>query len=458
MTGSFQLNKTKIARRSLMSGAVMLGGSAALAAVVPSFSLATADAAEEIGPKRILHSATAFTSQNLVETSAESKGVRFSKDYLSNKVFQDQPLNFGPATPVHIDGKTLEVGALVQPSGDLLFRIYAPDAKEVRMKVSTGPAHIREFILTKQGDGIFSGLLSYDENVTGPAYVQVYVDGAIFLDPYLPIRWAGSGPRNIVEIPDSEQEFTLIKDVPHGAVGREIFWVDALKSWERYFVYTPAGYVKSTKEFPVLYLQHGGGENETTWVYTGRAAHILDNLIAEGKAEPFIVVMNNGMVRYRSSAANVYDEAFERMLIEGCIPHLEKNYRVKTDKWNRAIAGLSMGCYQSCDIAFRHPEMFGSLGTLNASMTHETFPTTYERPYPTVMKDPETFAKNYKLYFRSTMPGEDHFPYFLADDKICANAGIDRLPSYHRIVYPERTSKENGWRMGLRDFSLLLFR
>ena len=98
-------------------------------------------------------------------------------------------------------------------------------------------------------------------------------------------------------------------------------------------------------------------------IYAGRVAYILDNLIAEGKAEPFIVVMNNGMLRYSGNAVmSVIDLAFERMLTESCIPYIEKNYRVKAGKWNRAITGLSMGCMQTCDIAFRHPELFGNLG------------------------------------------------------------------------------------------------
>jgi enterochelin esterase family protein len=218
--------------------------------------------------------------------------------------------------------------------------------------------------------------------------------------------------------------------------------------------------MKSNKEYPVLYLQHGGGENETVWGYCGRVAYILDNLIAERKAEPFMIVMNNGMLRYSDNPSTVIDDALERILTESCIPYIEKSYRVKTDKWNKAIAGLSMGCMQTCDIAFRHPELFGNLGSLNASMTHdrESFNTTYERPWPTVMKDPGKFAKNYRIFFRSTMSAEDHFDWFLADDKICADAGIDKLPGYHRIVYPKRTTKWNGWRMGLRDFAQLLFR
>jgi enterochelin esterase family protein len=316
-----------------------------------------------------------------------------------------------------------------------------------------------ELALTKQQDGLFEGVLPWDESHTGPMSVGVLIDGTLALDPYMPI-FGAFRPHNVVEIPDADMEFIFINDVPHGAIGREIYRSGVLKSSERCTVYTPPGYMKSNRDYPVLYLQHGGNENETVWEHTGKVGYILDNLIAAGKAEPFIVVMNNDMLRYSgSSGAYPVDTAFERLLIEDCIPYIEKNYRVRTGKWNRALAGLSMGSMMSCDIAYRHPELFGNLGTLTASMTHETFSTTYERPFPTVMKDAKKFAANYKVYFRSTTPQEDHYSdYFIADDRLCADSGIDKLPGYRRIVYPARTTKWNSWRLGLRDFAPLLFR
>jgi enterochelin esterase family protein len=460
MTENFQFEKIKFERRSLLKGAVMVCGGAALSAAVPSFALTGAGATAEFVSEESLHPITVSASQNIGGPVTASTGIapRFSKEFLANKVFQDLALNFDPPGKIFIDPKLLETGALVQPSGDILFRVFAPNANDVRLKFDL--IRIADLTLAKRDGGVFESVLPYDENRTGPVTVNVYIDGMINLYPFMPIHWSASCPRNFIEIPDTDMEFMHIKDVPHGAMSREIYWADVLQSWERCMVYTPPGYMKSSKEYPVLYLQHGGGENEVVWDYCGRVAHILDNLIAEGKAEPFMVVMNNDMLRYSDTAAGVIDLAFERMLMENCIPYIEKNYRVKTGKWNRAIAGTSMGCMMSCDIAFRHPEVFGNLGTLNASMTHdaESFRTTYVRPYSAVMKAPEEFAKNYKVYFRSAMPQEDHLPYFLADDKICANAGIDKLPSYHRIIYPQRQSKWNGWRMGLRDFSQLLFR
>lgn len=451
----FEKNLT---RRSLLGGAATVCGAAALSTAVRSFALSANGVPSALIPKQNLHPITSSASRNLVEAVDNSTGIttEFSKEFLSNKVFSDLALDFDPPNPPQINGKPIEAGAFVQSNGDISFRIYAPKAKDVTLRF--GLVRDGQFILTKQENGVFEGLLPYDENHTGPMNVDVYVDSMIFLDPYIPIHWSAGRPHNLVEVPDAELEFMFVEDVPHGVVSRHIYWTDVLKSWERCVVYTPPGYMKSNKEYPVLYLLHGMGENETVWQYCGKVAYILDNLIAEGKAEPLIIVMNNGMVRYSYTANGVIDEAFERILTESCIPSFDKNYRVKTGKWNRAIAGLSMGSYQSCDIGFRHPELFGSIGTFTASMTHETLRMSYERPYPAVMRYPEQFARNYKVYFRSTTPVEDHFDYFVADDEICANAGIDKLPSYHRIVYPKRTTKWNSWRMGLRDYAQLIFR
>lgn len=452
-------------RRSVLKKGLLMGGGAALSTALPSLMLPHPAPAAALEAKP--DSPPTPPASHAVVPPADSSAdqARFSKEFLSNKVFGDLPLNFDPpGRLVQADGSILQVGgASVQSTGNILFQILAPLAKEVSLRFD----QVRSggLPLTKRDNGVFEGLLAYEDNHTGPMTVDVYIDGTVFIYPYMPIRWSGGHPHNFVEVPDTEMEFMHIKNVPHGAMSREIFWADPIKSWERCLVYTPPGYMNSTQHYPVLYLQHGGGENETVWEYCGRVAHILDNLIAGGKVEPFIVVMNNDMLRYgdnntavASNIAGVVDDAFERILIESCIPHMEGNYRLKTGKWNRALAGLSMGSMMSCDIAFRHPETFGNLATFTASMTHETFATTYERPYKKVLQDPKAFAKNYKVYFRSTTQREDHFDYFVADDKLCADAGIDKLPNYHRIVYPTRTTKWNSWRLGLRDYAQLLFR
>jgi len=382
----------------------------------------------------------------------------FSTELLSNQIFNDQPLTFSPQKKEQVNNEPVNTGAFVQPNGDVQFRIYAPSTNVIRLlSLQQKAKGTRELFLKKQCNGMFEGVLSFCEECTGPATINLYFDGTLLLYPYLPIYWTASRPCNYIEIPDTDTEFMHIKNVPHGAVSREIYWSDVTNLWERCTIYTPPGYMKSNQEYPVLYLLSGGGDNEICWEYTGRIAHILDNLIAEKKCEPFLVVMNNGMRRFKEYAGNIVDEAFERILVESCVPYIENNYRVKSGKWNRAIAGLSMGAFMTSDIGFRHPNLFGYMGHFTASMTELNLKMTYERPYMKAMQDSVAFAENYKVYFRSTTPLEDHFDYFKADDEICLKAKIDQLSCYHRVVYPPHTSKWNSWRMGVRDFAQLIF-
>ena len=383
----------------------------------------------------------------------------FSKEYLGNKVFLEQTLSFNRV------GKysgSITSGAFPQPNGDMLMRLYIPGAITVKLHVSVSNTVFTELILKDAGDDIFEGTLPFDERMSGPANVKVYVNGAEVLMPDLPIIWTDNRPQNNLEMPDKNGEYLLVKDVPHGSLTREIIYSRSTGNFERCLVYTPSGYHTGSGDYPVLYLLHGGGDNESMWEYVGKMSSILDNLRAEKKAKDFIVVMMNGMLRSGGTTGNVsglVDKTFEDMLLGDCIPFIEKNYRVKTDKWNRAIAGLSMGAYMSCDIGFSHPELFGSIGTFTASMSKSDAFAEYERPYRKVLKEgAENFEKQYKLYWRSTTPQENHPEFFEADDELLKEAGIYQLPCHHRKLYSGTTSKWSSWRQGFRDFAELVFR
>lgn len=385
--------------------------------------------------------------------------MQFTPELIHNKVYMSQTLSFDAMADVNTGVGPMPMGAFAQENGDILFRLNLPKAKEVHVHVSVSRKVFEDVVLEKKEGGYFEGTLFFRENLTGPANVSVYVDGVTTLIPELPIIWGGCHPANNVEIPDPEADYLLIRKVPHGALTRELFWSAAVGNWERCMVYTPPGYQKSGENYPVLYLQHGGGDNEMMWEYVGRVSSIMDNLIADGKAVPFIIVMCNAMLREGGKVGFPVDKTYERMLIDDCIPFIEENYRVKTEKWNRAIAGLSMGSFMTSDIAFGNPDVFGYIGNFTAGMTRGDLQMTYEHPWKALMaKGAEYFASQYKVYFRSTTPQEDHLEYFEADDAICAEAGVDKLPCYHRTLYPPRTAKWNSWRMGLRDYAQLIFR
>lgn len=379
----------------------------------------------------------------------------FSTEFLANKLFVEQALSFD-AMGIYQDG--IQGGAFPQSNGNVLIRLHIHGARTVTLHVSVSNQVSADIEMEERGESVFEGVLPFNESMTGPANVQVFVNGAEVLVPDLPIIWTDNRPQNNVELPDEEGDYLLVKDVPHGSYTREMLFAQPTGNWEHCMVYTPAGYKTGTEPLPVLYLLHGGGDNELMWEYVGKMSHILDNLWATKKAREFIVVTMNGMLRAGGRVGNPVDRAFEEMLLNDCIPFIEKNYRTKTDKWNRAIAGLSMGAYMSCDIGFAHPELFGSIGTFTASMKHDGVFASYKRPYKRVLKDAEKFAANYKLYWRSTTPQENHMEYFEEDDQLLKSAGIYDLPCHHRLLYSESTSKWNSWRKGLRDFSQLVFK
>ncbi len=382
--------------------------------------------------------------------------MTFSKEFLDNKMFTDHALSFEKPKREEINGTFVDTGAILQENGDYLFRIYAPEAKDVRLLFNW----VKEpLILAKTPEGFFEGTYVYNPALTGPVSVRVMIDGALFISPYIPVFWSSDRPMNYIEVPDPEMEFAMIRDVPHGSYIRELYWADNLQNWARCMVYTPPGYMNGTKSYPVLYLLHGGTDNETSWQYNGNVADIMDNLIAAGECEPCIVVMNNGMLRYDYDEKNdVWDLALEDLLTGSCIPYIEKTYRVKTGKWDRAIAGLSMGAYQANDIGLRHPELFGYIGQFTASITQDPSKWNYKRNYREMLSDPKKFLESYKVFFRSTTPNEDHLEYYEADDALYQEAGVDSLPNYYRILYPEGTSRWKSWRTGLRDYVKLIFK
>ena len=394
----------------------------------------------------------------------------FSQDHVSNKLFLDHSMSFDRLSLTSANGRLLQTGAYPQTDGSVLIRLYLPHAKKVTITVAVGFHQRVDLELTTPPEspaGTFVGILPYDERMVGNAMARVMVDGHFELIPDLPIVWTANRPINTIEIPFPDSDYLLLQDVPHGNYSHNMFWAENMNNWERCCVYTPPGYMKSQEAYPVLYLLHGAGDNETTWESIGRVSYIMDNLLAEGKAKPFIIVMCNLMLReggkvcpLNGGGPQTIDQSFERMLIDSCIPFIEENYRILPGKWNRAIGGLSLGSYTANDIAYGNPELFGSIGNFTAGLANEMHAKyTYERPYQKFLdKGAEHFASQFRLLFRSTTPNENHPEFFAADDESYAKAGIDQLPGYHRVMYPGNVTKWNSWRMGLRDFAQLLFR
>ncbi len=257
---------------------------------------------------------------------------------------------------------------MVNSEGYARFRIQAPNAQSVSVGLGLGGTH-GGTDLQKGQDGFWTGTTSAPLD-PGFHYYHITVDGGTFNDPgtnnyYGSVRWESG-----IEIPADDADFYAMKNVPHGKVQQVLFWSESTQSVKRAFVYTPPMYGKEKSKkakYPVLYLQHGWGEDETAWTTQGHANLIMDNLIAEGKIQPFIIVMTYGMTNDAKfgTIGSFKTDAFERVLCDELVPYIEDNFNVYADRDHRAMAGLSMGGMETHAITLARPEMFSNFCLLS---------------------------------------------------------------------------------------------
>lgn len=262
----------------------------------------------------------------------------------------------------------------VNSQGYARFRVEAPDAKSVI--VSLGLGGRGGTVLRKDKNGVWVGTTEGPMD-PGFHYYHLTIDGGVFNDPgthnyFGSCRWESG-----IEIPAPDQAFYAERtDIPHGNMQKILFYSKSLGKMQEATVYLPNGYGKLVKgksgkmeqqRYPVLYLQHGWGENETSWPVQGKAGLIMDNLIADGKIKPFIIVMAYGLTNdFKFGTIGKFTaEEFEKVLIDELIPYVDANFLTKSDKWNRAMAGLSMGGMTTKLITLRRPEVFGYWGLLS---------------------------------------------------------------------------------------------
>lgn len=254
---------------------------------------------------------------------------------------------------------------MVNSEGYARFRVEAPDAKSVIVSLGLGGSG--GTVLRKDKDGVWTGTTDgpMDE---GFHYYHLTIDGGVVNDPgaknyYGSTRWESG-----IEIPAHDQDFYAVKDVPHGHVQQIMFNSPSTGTHRTAFVYTPAEYNKNPKKkYPVLYLQHGWGEDETAWSNQGHANLIMDNLIAEGKCEPFIIVMTYGMTNeVKWGHMHEFDwTAFQKVLMDELVPHVDEHFRTIATRDGRAMAGLSMGGMETRMATLARPEVFGYWGLLS---------------------------------------------------------------------------------------------
>jgi enterochelin esterase-like enzyme len=337
----------------------------------------------------------------------------------------------------------------VNSEGRVRVQISAPEAKMVQLDISAV-----KYDLTKDENGIWTGESAPQDE--GFHYYQLNIDGASVPDPgslyfYGASRW-GSG----IEIPATDQDFYALKNVPHGEIREHIYFSKTNSKMRRCFVYTPPDYDKDTqKRYPVLYLQHGGGEDETGWAAQGRTNLIMDNLIAEGKAKPFIIVMDNGTWRTPGKERPAgpwppegWADVFMKTLLEDIIPMIDGNYRTLADQQHRAMAGLSMGGMQTRIISLAHPDVFSYVGMFSGgSISTED------------VANAPGFKEKVKLVFISYGSRELENPRagFGGNPKENTAKLKEAGMNTHFYVSPQTAHEWQSWRRGLYQFAPLLF-
>ena len=340
----------------------------------------------------------------------------------------------------------------VNSQGYVRFRIVAPQAQSV--KVSLGLGGRGGTTLTKDTSGVWVGTTEGPLD-KGFHYYHLMIDGGVFNDPgtlnfYGSTRWESG-----IEIPAPDQDFYALKDVPHGNVQQILFPSKSTNTSRRAFVYTPPDYSKDVKKhYPVLYLQHGWGEDETAWTNQGRANLIMDNLIAEGKIKPFIIVMTYGMTNDTKIGGlrNFKIEPFQTVLIDELIPYIDANFRTLSDRSHRAMAGLSMGGMETKTITLANLDKFAYIGLFSGG----TF------SMDDVNKTPG-FKEKVKLAFVSfgsrELENRGNRPSMFGGDPK-TNAEALKQAGINSVFYvsPGTAHEFLSWRRSLREFAPLLFK
>jgi len=285
--------------------------------------------------------------------------------------------------------------------------------------------------------------------VTPGIHVHRYrVDGVMVINPVMPLFFAAGEPVNAFECVDESCGWYLLQDVPHGDLRMEYYRSSYTGRTKVCWVYTPAGYDEGCEEYPVLYLQHGAGENETGWIDMGKIDNILDNQIAAGECEKMIVVMNSGWA-FREEDPWTMVGGFDKELVQDCIPFIEGKYRIRKDRDSRAMAGLSMGSAQSQHIVYHHPELFSYLGIIIGG-----FGTRWLGEDQKFVEDPEFLKRNLKLLFSSNGEQEDWCEASRAQIEKLQQAGMSQAVFYSTPGYHDLTV----CRKSIREFLPRLFR
>jgi len=332
-------------------------------------------------------------------------------------------------------------GPQVHEDLSVSFQVQAPQAHEVGVDICG-----KVYPMERTGEGPWR--VTTEPLEPGFHYYFLVVDGCRVSDPACTHYYGCSTWASAIDLPEAGVDFYLDRDVPRGDVRLVRYWSPSLKTWRTAWVYVPAEYdSRPDKRYPVLYLQHGGGEDETGWTRQGKADVILDNLLADGKAEPMLIVMDYGQAG-----------DFAKILLEETIPMIDKRFRTKADAKHRAMAGLSFGGGQSWSIGLKHPEVFSSIGVFSSGMfggvgAGAYAPFSVESQLPELLADPAAFNAAHDVFYMSCGLGDPRIEHTRKAAEALQAAGakvrFTAWPGGHEW---------QPWRKSLHEFVQLLFK
>lgn len=333
--------------------------------------------------------------------------------------------------------------------GRVMFKVKAPNAQKVQIDLG------KKYDLKKDTEGFWTA--TTDAQSGSFHYYSLLIDGVAVADPSSETFYGMGRYASGIDIPFDGDDFYALKDVPHGDICIKNFYSKVTNSWRRVFIYTPPGYDQNSSEsYPALYILHGGGEDESGWANQGKTNLILDNLIAEGKAKKMVIIMPDANIG-QSGIRNFGErnlQMFERELKESIIPFAESNYRIKKDKENHALAGLSMGGIYTLYAGIQNSDMFSSLGVFSSGYMLPMLQDVADKQYKFLNENKSAFSSNVRNFWIS-MGGKDDIAYENGQKML---KELDKIGiKYSYRDYPGGHSWP-AWRDSLHQFAQEIFK